>query len=63
MIRAYCTEYSNDWDQGIHLLLFAAWEAIQELLGFSPSELVFGCTVCGPLKASKGTRIGRRYFR
>ena len=53
MIRAYCTEYSNNWDQGIHLLLFAAWEAIQESLGFSPFELVFGRTVRGPLKLLK----------
>jgi len=53
MIRAYCTEYNNDWDQGIHLLLFAAREAIQELLGFSPFELVFGRTVRGTLKLLK----------
>ena len=53
MIRAYCTEYNNDWDQGIHLLLFAAREAIQESLGFSPFELVFGRTVRGPLKLLK----------
>lgn len=53
MIRAYCTENSDDWDQGIHLLLFAAWEAIQESLGFSPFELVFGRTVRGPLKLLK----------
>jgi len=53
MIRAYCTEYNNNWDQGIHLLLFAAREAIQESLGFSPFELVFGHTVRGPLKLLK----------
>ena len=53
MIRAYCTENSDDWDQGIHLLLFAAREAIQESLGFSPFELVFGRTVRGPLKLLK----------
>ena len=53
MIRAYCMEHNNDWDQGIHLLLFAAREAIQESLGFSPFELVFGRTVRGPLKLLK----------
>ena len=36
--------------QGIHLLLFAVHKAVQESLGFSPFELVFGCTVRGPLK-------------
>ena len=46
-------EHNNDWDQGIHLLLFAAREAIQESLGFSPFELVFGRTVRGPLKLLK----------
>ena len=53
MIRAYCTQYQSEWDQGIHLLLFTAREAVQESLGFSPFELVFGCTVRGPLKLLK----------
>ena len=47
MIRAYCTQYQSDWDQGIHFLLFAAREAVQESLGFSSFELAFGCTVRG----------------
>ena len=39
-------EYEKQWDQVIHLLLFAVCEAVQESLGFSPFELVFGhnCT-------------------
>ena len=53
MIRAYCFQYEKQWDQGIHLLLFAIREAVQESLGFSPYELVFGCTVRGPLKVLK----------
>ena len=53
MIRAYCTEYSYDWDLEIHLLLFAVQEAIQESLCFSPFELVFGHTVWGTLKLLK----------
>jgi len=52
MLRAYCTENNRDWDQGVHLLLFAARESVQESLGFSPFELVFGCTV-SPLKLLK----------
>ncbi|KAI5617705.1 hypothetical protein C0J50_22774 [Silurus asotus] len=42
MIRTYCFENEKDWDEGVHLLLFAARESIQESLGFSPFELVFG---------------------
>ena len=34
----------------MHLVLFAAREAVQESLGFSPFELVFCHTVRGPLK-------------
>ena len=50
MLRAYCVENNRDW---VHLLLFAARESVQESLGFSPFELVFGRTVRGPLKLLK----------
>ena len=53
MMRTYCLEFQKDWDEGVHLLLFAAREAVQETLGFSPFELVFGHTVRGPLKLLK----------
>ena len=49
MIKMYCIENSKDWDEGVHLLLFAVRESIQESLGFSPFELVFGHAVRGPL--------------
>ena len=42
MIRTYCLDFENDWDEGAHLLLFAAREAVQETLGFSPFELYLG---------------------
>lgn len=49
MIRAYCFyNDGQDWDEGIHLLMFPARESIQESLGFSPFELVFGHSVRGP---------------
>ena len=41
MIKMYCIENSKDWDEGVHLLLFAVRESVQESLGFSPFELVF----------------------
>ena len=53
MLRTYCLENNCDWDQGVHLLLFAARESVQESLGFSPFELVFSRTVRGPLKLLK----------
>ena len=52
-IKTYCFDTEKCWDKGIHLLLFAAREAVQESLGFSPFELVFGHTVRGPLKLFK----------
>ena len=53
MIRSYCFDTEKDWDEGIHLLLFAVRESVQESLGFSPFELVFGHSVRGPLKPLK----------
>ena len=53
IMRIYCFETERDWDEGIHLLLFTTRESVQESLGFSPFELVFGHTVRGPLKILK----------
>ena len=53
MLRAYCQDHQKDWPSGIPLLLFAVRESVQESLGFSPNELVFGHDVRGPLKLLK----------
>ena len=53
MIRSYCFDTEKDWDEGIHLLPFAVRESVQESLGFSPIELVFGHSVREPLKLLK----------
>ena len=53
LMRAYCFEFKLDWDQGIHLLLYTVREAVQESLGVSPFELVYGRTVRGTLKLLK----------
>ena len=53
VMRAYCFEYQAEWDQGIHILLFAVSKAVQDSLGFSPFELAFGRTMKGPLKLLK----------
>ena len=28
MIRMYCLQFEKQWDQGLHLQLFAVWEAV-----------------------------------
>ena len=53
MIRSYCFDTNRDWNEGVHLLLFAVRESVQESLGLSPFELVFGHSVRGPLKLFK----------
>ena len=50
MLKKYCYENEKDWDKGVPYVLFAAREATQESLGFSPFELVYGHSVRGPLK-------------
>ena len=53
MTHSYCIDTDKDWDEGIHLFLFAVRESVQESLRFSPFELVFGHTVRGQLKLLK----------
>uniref|UniRef100_A0A8C7WU94 Integrase catalytic domain-containing protein n=1 Tax=Oryzias sinensis TaxID=183150 RepID=A0A8C7WU94_9TELE len=53
MLRKYCLELKKNWDEGVPFVLFAARESVQESLGFSPAELVFGHTPRGPLQALK----------
>ncbi len=45
--------------EGLPFLRFAVQETVQESLGFSPSELVFGHTVCEPLKLLQEQLISR----
>ncbi len=47
----------RDWDEGVPLVLFAVRETVQESLGFSPADLVFGHTVRGHLKVQKDAII------
>ena len=53
ILKTYCNQTGKDWDEGVHLLLFAVRDSVQESLGFSPFELVFGHSVRGPLKLYK----------
>ena len=58
-MRRYCFDYDKNWDKGVHLLMFAGRESIQDSLGFSPFELVFGHSVRGPLKLLKEALMSR----
>ena len=53
MLKCYCVNNEKEWDEGVHLLLFAIRSSVQESLGFTPFELVFGHNVRGPLSLIK----------
>lgn len=53
MLSKFCYETGRDWDEGVPFMVFAVRDAIQESLGFSPAELVFGHNIRGPLKVLK----------
>lgn len=53
VLRKYCLENCTGWDEGIDWLLFAYRESVQESLGVSPFELVYGRPLRGPLKILK----------
>ena len=53
MLRIYAGENPQEWDEWVPMLLFAIRDAVQESLGFTPFEMVFGHTVRGPLKLLK----------
>uniref|UniRef100_A0A8C6LM93 Gypsy retrotransposon integrase-like protein 1 n=1 Tax=Nothobranchius furzeri TaxID=105023 RepID=A0A8C6LM93_NOTFU len=53
MLTKYCLSTDRTWEEGLPFVLFAAREAVQDSLGFSPAQLVFGHTPRGPLKALK----------
>lgn len=58
MLKKYCWETGNEWDEGVPFVLFAVCEIPQESLRFSPAELVFGHSVRGPLKGLKEQMLG-----
>ena len=42
MLRAHCTERQNGWDKELPFILVAIKDSVQEALGYSPFELVYG---------------------
>ena len=53
VMRWYCLDYDKNWDKGVHLLMLAVPESVQDNLGFSLFELNFGHSVHGPLMLLK----------
>ena len=53
MLRAHCTERQNDWDKELPFIILAIRDSVQEALGYSPSELVYGYELRNPLKTVK----------
>lgn len=53
MMRTYCAQWPGDWDTAMPFLLFAIRDSVNDSLGFSPFELVYGHEIRGPLKIMK----------
>ena len=53
VLLTMCADRPNDWDMHLPALLFAVREIPQELLGFSPFELLYGRNVRGPMHILK----------
>lgn len=60
MLRCYCNDEPRKWPTGVPFVLFAVRDSVQEALGYSPFELVFGHDVRGPLKMIKETWMNER---
>lgn len=53
MIKTYTVNCPVDWDVAMPFLLFAIRDSVNESIGFSPFELVYGHEVRGHLKMVK----------
>ena len=53
MLKKMCQEKPKDWDRYLSAVLFAYREVLQASTGFSPFELLYGRTVCGPMQVLK----------
>lgn len=53
MLRTFCQNNEKDWDKILPMLLFAVRDCVNESLGFTPFELVFGHEIRNPLKIFK----------
>ena len=53
LLRSFCIENKLSWDENLPLVMYATRHLIQDSLGFSPFQLVFGHNVRGPLDLLK----------
>lgn len=53
VVKTYTVNCLGDWDVAMPFLLFAIRDSVNESIGFSPFELVYGHEVRGPLKMAK----------
>lgn len=49
----YWLDHQYDWNEDIPFLMFTAHKSVQEFLRFNLFELIFGYSVCSPLKVLK----------
>ena len=57
MLRKFASEQGKDWDKLVPYLLFTYCEVLQDSMGFSPFELLYGRDVRGPLDVLKETWV------
>ena len=53
MLKRFCQDQPKQWRRLINPLLFAYKEVPQEWTGFSPFQLLYGCSVRGPIPILK----------
>lgn len=53
MLKRLTSDRPKDWDRFLSPLLFAIRDSPQESLQFSPFELIYGCSVRGPMTILK----------
>lgn len=58
MLRKFCYEREQEWDEALPYMLFAIRETPSESLGVSPFEMLYGRKVRGPLRMVKDQLLG-----
>ncbi|KAL3865773.1 hypothetical protein ACJMK2_043128 [Sinanodonta woodiana] len=63
MLRKFCTDNKNEWDEMLPFLLFTYREVPHEETGFAPIEMLYGWPVRGPMQILKGLFMGEENVR
>ena len=59
LLKKFCVETGNCWDEGLDMLLFVLREVPNESLGVSPYEMLFGRKCRGPLQILKEQLVNK----